>query len=150
MRHPSASAIHLARGARTGHGQIRHERGQRVHRLGQVGRERRPVVHLGVDIDGVLAAPRRGHAFVPDALQICRLRPGPRAGNEQIAPVLEIERRKTGVVAGAEPAHALVGRHALRGSEIEGDAIEELSIVAKVRGAQRLDALARRGIERRR
>ena len=117
-------------------------RRQRIHRLGQVGRERRPVVHLGVDVDGVLAAPRRRHALVPEALQVRRLRTGPRAGNQQVAAVLEIERRKTGIVAVAEPTHALVGRHALRGSEIERDAIEQLLVVADVRGAQRVDALA--------
>ncbi len=98
MRHPAAGAVHLARRPRTGHRQIRHHRRQRVHRLGQVGRERRPVVHLGVDVDGVLAAPRRRHALVPEALQVRRLRTGPRAGDEQVAAVLEVERGQTRII----------------------------------------------------
>ena len=110
MRHPAAGAVHLARRARAGHRQVRHHRRQRVHRLGQVGRERRPVVHLGVDVDGVLAAPRRRHAVVPEALQVRRLRTRPRAGDEQVAAVLEVERGEARIAAVAEPAHALVGR----------------------------------------
>ena len=150
MRHPSAGAVHLARRSRAGDRQIRHHRRQRIHRLGEVGRERRPVVHLRVDVDGVLAAPRRRHALVPEALQVRRLRAGPRAGDQQVAAVLEVERGETGIVAVAERTHAFVGRHALRRSEIERDAIEQLLVVADVRGAQRIDALARRRIERRR
>ena len=42
-------------------------------RLGEVGRERRPVVHLRVDVDRVLAAPGRRQAVVPDALEVGRL-----------------------------------------------------------------------------
>ena len=73
MRHPAAGAVHLARRPRAGHRQVRHQCRQRIHRLGEVGRERRPVVHLGVDVDGVLAAPGRRHALVPQALQVRRL-----------------------------------------------------------------------------
>ena len=150
MRHPAARAVHLACRSRAGHRQVRHHRHQRVHRLGQVGRERRPVVHLGVDVDGVLAAPRRRHALVPDALQVGRLRTGARAGDQQVAAVLEVERGQPGIVAVGERPHTLVGRHALRRPEVECDAVEERLVIADVRGAQRVDALARRRIERRR
>jgi hypothetical protein len=74
MRDPSARAVHLSRGARAGHRQIRHHRRQRIHRLCQIRGQRRPVVHLGVDVDGVLAAPWWRHAVVPYALQVRRLR----------------------------------------------------------------------------
>ena len=41
--------------------------------LGQIRRFSRPVVHLGVDVDRVLAFPGRLHLIVPDALEIRRL-----------------------------------------------------------------------------
>ena len=144
VRHPAAGAVHLARRARAGHRQVRHHGRQRVHRLGQVRRQRRPVVHLGVDVDGVLAAPRRRHALVPEALQVRRLRTGPRAGDEQVAAVLEVERGETGIVAVARTprTRSSVGTR-FDGAEIERDAVEQLLVVADVRGAQRVDALAR-------
>ena len=45
--------------------------------LREVGRLGRPVVHLRVDVDGVVAAPRRPDLVVPDALQVGRLRARP-------------------------------------------------------------------------
>ena len=50
---------------------------------------RHPVVHLDVDVDRVLASPGRIDLVVPDALQIQGLRTGARAGDHQIAAVLE-------------------------------------------------------------
>ena len=41
--------------------------------LAQVGFFGRPVVHLRIDVDGVLTVPGRVHTVVPDALQIGRL-----------------------------------------------------------------------------
>ena len=38
--------------------------------LGQITDFRRPVVHLGIDIDCVFAVPRRQHLLIPDPLQI--------------------------------------------------------------------------------
>ena len=135
MRHPTAGAVHLARRSRAGDREIRHHRRQWIHRLGQVGRERRPVVHLGVDVDGVLAAPRRRHALVPEALQVCRLRTRPRAGNQQVAAVLEVERGETGILPIGERTHALVGRRVLRRPELECHPVEQLPVIADVRGA---------------
>ena len=80
--------------------------------------------------------------------RFARLRTGARAGNQQVAAVLKIERGETGIVAIAERTHALVRRDALRRPEIERDAIEQLLIVADVRVTQRVDALTRRRIER--
>ena len=55
----------------------------------QVADLRHPVVHLDVDVDGVLAPPGRVDLVVPDALQVQGLRPGPRPGDHQIAAILE-------------------------------------------------------------
>ena len=58
---------------------------------------RRPVVHLGVDVDGVVRAPRRPHLVVPDALQVGRLRAGPARRDQQVAPVLEQQLDEAGI-----------------------------------------------------
>ncbi len=74
------------------------ERGMEVGEVGALGE---PVVHLGVDVDGVLGAPRRVDGFVPDALQVGGEGAGAGAGDEQIAAVLEVEREESVVhVAG--------------------------------------------------
>ena len=39
-------------------------------KIGEVGAFGEPVVHLGIDVDRVLAAPGRIDRLVPDALQI--------------------------------------------------------------------------------
>ena len=94
MRHPAARAVHRARRAAAGDREILHQRRQRIHRLLEVRGERGPVVHLGVDVDRVLASPRRRQAVVPDALEVGGLRPWPRAGDQEIARVLESTARR--------------------------------------------------------
>ena len=47
-----------------------HERFMAFRKIGRLGR---PVVHLGVDVDRVLASPRRAGEFIPQSLQIRRL-----------------------------------------------------------------------------
>jgi len=42
--------------------------------LGEIGRLRRPVIHLGIDIDRVLGVPRRRHRVIPKPLEIRSLR----------------------------------------------------------------------------
>ena len=70
-----------------------------------------PVVHLGVDVDGVLRAPGRVDRLVPDALQICSERAGARAGDEHVATELEVDRQQMKVfAAGLDRCHALVCR----------------------------------------
>ena len=50
--------------------------------LGQVTGFCRPVVHLGVDVDGELTAPRWSKVFAPDALQIARQSARTAGGNQ--------------------------------------------------------------------
>ena len=59
------------------------EQGQML--LGKVQRFRRPVVHLRIDVDGVLTVPGRGKGRVPEALQIGRQGAGTGGGQEKIA-----------------------------------------------------------------
>ena len=62
---------------------------------------RRPVVHLGVDVDRVVRAPRRPHVLVPDALQVGGLRAGPARRDQQVAAVLEEQLDETGIRSAA-------------------------------------------------
>ena len=59
--------------------------------LRQGGAFRRPVVLFQVDVGGIVAAPRRGEALVPQALQVGRdpFRAG--TGDEQVSAILEIQ-----------------------------------------------------------
>ena len=51
----------------------------------------RPVVHLGVDVDRVLAAPAGRDRLIPDSLEVGGLPAGPAAGDQEIATELEAE-----------------------------------------------------------
>ena len=91
VQDPAARAVMLLRGrpARS----RRHPRsGRRAARaLGEVRDLGRPVVHLGVDVDRVLAVPGGLELLVPDPLQVGRLAPGAAAGDQQVAAELEEE-----------------------------------------------------------
>ena len=58
----------------------------RLVAFGQRRRQRRPIVHLGIDVDRIVGAPRRRREFVPDALQGGRLRSPARRGDGEIPP----------------------------------------------------------------
>ena len=57
-----------------------------------MGRQRGPVVHLCVDVDGVIAIPRRLRTGIPEPLQIGSLRSGTRCCNGEVAPKMKIQR----------------------------------------------------------
>ena len=120
--------------------------------LGEVGRLRGPVVHLDVDVGVVVAVPRRLVAVVPQPLEIGRQPTGPRAGDEQVAAVLEEEVLEARVVAlglvGVEPLAG--GQGALLGGRLPDaqlDAVEERLVVLHVGGPQRVEGLRRGGAE---
>ena len=70
---PAAGApMHLG-GAGAGYREVLDHGHQRLDALAQVGGLGRPVVHLGIDVDRVLAAPGRVQAVVPQALERGRL-----------------------------------------------------------------------------
>ncbi len=76
--HPSPGAVVLSGHVRALVRQLPHQAGQGLGELAQVAHLRRPVVHLGVDVGGVLRVPRGVHVLVPDALEIGGLGAGPR------------------------------------------------------------------------
>ena len=69
-----------------------------------------PVVHLGVDVDRVLAAPGGVQVVVPEALEVRRLAARPRAGDQQVAAKLE--------VGAASPGSAVPARRAARRTSV--------------------------------
>ncbi len=84
---------------------------QRQMRFREVGDLGRPVVHLQVDVEVIVAVPRRAHAVVPQALQIRGQIAGPAACGEQIAAVLEVQRFESQVpLAALHAFEPFVGR----------------------------------------
>ena len=82
---------------------------QRQVALRQAGHLRRPVVHLQVDVEVVVRVPRRREVVVPQALQVCGVRPGPRAPHQEVAAELEDESLQGWVaLASADARQALV------------------------------------------
>src|ERR1051325_6262732 len=92
MTDPTTRAVLNTRRARAVLDQFRNHPQQRLVTLRKISRLGRPVVHLGVDIDGVLAFPRRRHQVVPDALQVGGLRSEARRRDQQVTAVLKIQR----------------------------------------------------------
>src|SRR3972149_2053038 len=88
---PTASAVlHLCRVASTVD-EFRHHAQQGLMTLLQIRWLRWPVVHLCVDVDRVLAFPRRRHGLVPQSLQVRWLGVRTRTRDEKISTVLEIQ-----------------------------------------------------------
>ena len=90
--HPSVATVHLPCGEGSGLAEVANHREQRLLRLGKISHERRPVVHLGIDVDGVLRVPRCIHLVVPNTLQVGGLSAGLARRDEQVATVLHHER----------------------------------------------------------
>src|SRR6267142_7175139 len=67
--------------------------------LRQVRGLRRPVVHLCIDIDGVLALARRRHEVAPQSLQVSWLAARPRTRDQEIPAILKVQLRQLWVVA---------------------------------------------------
>ena len=62
---------------------------QRLGAFRQVADLGGPVVHLGVDVDSVLAAPGRKHLLIPYTLQVGRLAAGAAAGEQNVTAELK-------------------------------------------------------------
>src|SRR5687768_14333614 len=65
---------------------------ERLMQLGEIGHFGRPVVHLKIDIEVIVAVPRREHTVVPETLQIRWKTAGTAARNQQVAAKLKIQR----------------------------------------------------------
>ena len=91
MHDPAAGVVHFLRGARAGVGEVHDHGDEGVDCFGEVGGLGGPVVHFGVDVDGVFGAPGRVHRLVPEALEVGGLAAGAGTGDEEVAAELEVE-----------------------------------------------------------
>ncbi len=89
MRHEPPAAVHPLRRAPSADPHLPYQLKQRHMAFRQIAALRNPVIHLQIDIDGILRIPRRKKALIPNALQRGRQPSGPAAGNHQISPVIE-------------------------------------------------------------
>ena len=105
MRDESVRAVVDARGLPARLAQRFEVVEERLMQLGEVRHFRRPVVHLQVDVEVVVAVPRREHAVVPQSLQVRGKPARTAARNQQIAAELKVER--------FEPEIGLAFLHAL-------------------------------------
>ena len=145
MSHPATTAVHIGGGLHSRLAQVAGHREQRLLRLGQVANEGGPVVHLGVDIDGVFRVPRGIDLRVPYTLQVGGLAAGLRRGDEQVTAVLHHQRHHV-EVAGIlfKGCHALVGLQGgvLRLRQGEHDAVVLLLVFLQMGLQQLVVALA--------
>ncbi len=108
---PSGTSVHLA-GCRAGIvGEVVDEGEERFVTFGEICHLGGPVVHLGVDVDGVFAVPRSIGFVIPYALEIGGLSARLRGGYEQIAAILEQEGGQLRVSLVGKLSDAFVGRH---------------------------------------
>ena len=73
MRHPTRTVVHGARRLSACYTQVANHREQRFLCLSQITHIGRPVVHLGIDVDGIFRVPSGIHLMVPYTLQVGRL-----------------------------------------------------------------------------
>ncbi len=145
VQDPAGGVVQLPCGAAAGLGEFVHHPHGGVPALGEVAGAGGPVVHLEVDVDGVLGLPGRVQAVVPQALEVGGLSGRPGAGGEQVPAVLEVERGQLGVLAVGEQRDAFVGgqARAFGGAEVDADPAEQAPVVGDVPGAQEVVRLAR-------
>ena len=114
MKGKTARAVHFPSSAAATVERHLDEVEERPGGFGQITDFGRPVVHLNVDVRGVLAIPRRRHLVIPYALQVGRHGPGTAAAHEQVAAELIVERRKAWVFpALLQPGEPFIGSKAL-------------------------------------
>ncbi|MCY1169162.1 hypothetical protein D9M73_91810 [compost metagenome] len=144
MRNPAPRAVHRPRGPCAGYGQILDHPHQRLDTEAEPARIGCPIIHLSVDVDGVFAAPRRGRPLIPDALQRRRLAARSRRGDEQIAAILQIQRRQRGIDRGRARRNARVGwqRRRRAGAQIDLHPAEQRRMIRHMRPSQRGVALS--------
>ena len=132
--------------------QVGDEVHQRAVHFAQVGRLRRPIVFLQVDVRSVVAAPGRQDAFVPQALQVGGHARRARARDEQVASELEVERFERGVcllLVRVELQLLVGGQGRYFGRslpQVQLHAVEVVLVVGHVRRPQLVVGLGRRAL----
>ena len=109
MSHPATTAIHFAGRSGSRLTQITNHGEQRTGGFGEIRHLGWPVVHLGIDVDGVFRIPRGIHLVVPYALQVGSLTSLLGRRNKQIAPVIEHQRHHSHILTVLESSQTAVG-----------------------------------------
>ena len=91
---PTGVAIHVTCGLPTVDGQFFDGFKKGLLAFGEVGHFGGPIVHLGIDVDGVCAVPGWRQLVVPNALQVKWLASGTGTRNHQVAAILKIQGSK--------------------------------------------------------
>src|SRR5690349_15663201 len=78
MANPATGTVHGLGSVLSRSGYLANQLEQRFGAFGEVRFFHEPIIHLSIDVDGVLAAPGRTDRVVPEPLKVCRLRPWPR------------------------------------------------------------------------
>ena len=130
VRHPAVAVIHLPRSNRAGFRQVLDHPEEGDEGLVEAAHVGGPVVHLGVDVDRVLAVPRGHHLVVPDALEVRRLAAGLGGADQQVAAVIEDQGHHAHVIAVLEGRLALVRRQGRirAGVQLDGAAAVLLAV----------------------
>src|ERR1043165_9653664 len=111
MVNPAARAPLYCRRLSASYGDVLDHLHEWIGQLGKVCRFSKPIVHLGIDVDRVFAAPGRRHEVVPYTLQVGRLCSRTRTGDQQVAGELKIESDKLRIVSRGKSLNALISRH---------------------------------------
>ena len=109
MSHPTTAAVHFTGRNGSRLTQITNQREQRTCRFCEIRHLSRPVVHLGIDVNGVFRIPRGIHLVVPNALQIGSLTTLLGRRDKQIAPVIEHQRHHSHILTVLESSQTAVG-----------------------------------------
>ena len=106
---------------------------QRHVTRGEVGGLGKPVVHLDIDVEVVVAIPRRRIFLCPDSLKVCREPAGPAGADEEVAPNLEKECRESWIQLGLPGGDAIRERKVgTAGAEVELDAAHQGCVVSRM------------------
>ena len=118
--------------------------------LGEVAHLHRPVVHLRVDIDGVLAVPGRLKLAVPHALEVGGQRARPAGGDGQVAAKGEVQGHQPQVLLPVlDAGQARIGGQGLQGAvrcQGEAGAVVQSLVVLEV-GLPQLPLRQGRGVQ---
>ena len=95
-----------------------------------------PVVHLGIDVDGVFTVPRGIHTTIPHALQVSSLTSWLRRGDKQITSILIEQGYEIEVVRIIEVLNTYVGLclRCLCHGDVESDTVKLLAILIHMIG----------------
>ena len=125
---------HHLGGLSAAHRDVLDQAEERLGALREVGRLRRPVVHLGVDVDGVLAVPGRRELVIPLSLKIRGHRAGATARNQQVTAKMKVQSFERKIFGSAlHLLQSLISRQIMRSfAEVQLHALKQSLVIGDV------------------